>query len=83
MNDVVVRRRYLEPNRNAGGRAHRVDRDHSVRVLVLPVELAADDPNLEALALRSGGRNIRDSRELDEDERSDEEEDDDRADRPH
>ena len=76
VDDVVVRCGHLERDRDAGGSAHRVDRDHAVRVLVLPVELASHDPDLEPLTLGSRGRHVLDARKLDEHERGDREQDD-------
>ena len=44
--------RDLEAYGNARRGAHRVDRDDAVRILVLPVELAARDVDLEPLRPR-------------------------------
>ena len=44
--------RDLEADGHAGGRAHRVDRDDAVRILVLPVELAAGHLDRRAAARR-------------------------------
>ena len=78
VDDVSVGRAHDEPNRHAGRRAHVVDRDGAVRILVLPVELAAGHLDLELLL--AGGRvgDVLDPRQLDEDERPDDEEHDDR-----
>ena len=55
-----------------------VDRDRAVRVLVLPVELAPRDRDVDLLLSRGRLRDVLDPGELDEDERSDEEQHDDR-----
>ena len=61
--------------------AHRVDRDDAVRVLELPVVLAPGHGDLELPTCTRRG-DVLDPRQLDEDERSDEEEHDYRERRP-
>ena len=82
VDDIRVRGGHLEAHGHAGRRAHLVDRDDAVRILVLPVELPAGHLDLELLLTRRGFRDVLDSRQLDEHERRDEEEHDDRAGRP-
>ena len=82
VDDVRVRGGHLEAHGHAGRRAHLVDRDDAVRILVLPVELPAGHLDLELLLTRRSFRDVLDSRQLDEHEGRDEEEHDDRAGRP-
>ena len=82
VDDVPVRRRDVELDRAPLRRAQPVDRDDAVRVAELPRELRADDVDDEVLAPRARGRDVLDPGQLREDEGSDREQDQHRADRP-
>ena len=64
VDDVRVGRAHDELHRDAGRRAHLVDRDDAVRVLVLPVELAAGHLDLELLLSGRRVGDVLDPREL-------------------
>ena len=80
MDDVVLGGRDLEEDEPVLGRDEAVDRDHTVRIPVLPVELPALDADPKIACLRLVLE--RDPGQLVEGEGDDEEEDHDRDERP-
>ncbi len=79
---VVLGRGHLDAYRAVDRRAHRVDRDHAVRVRDLPVELLALDVHPQLRAGGSGCGNVLDARELVEGEDRDRDQDQDGYRRP-